>query len=82
MTYEERNNMVLDTIATIKAVHDNYTSSSKILGDDEWQQYIDDMMLIPERFKNTNLQDFVGELVMTFLNDTERMQKKLRGLKK
>lgn len=81
MTYEERNNIVLETIASIKVIHDRYTSSSKLLNDDEWQKYIDDMLLIPERFRNTNLQDFIGELVMTFLNDTERMQKKLRKLK-
>ena len=81
MTYDERNNIVLETIASIKVIHDRYTSSSKLLNDDEWQKYIDDMLLIPERFRNTNLQDFIGELVMTFLNDTERMQKKLRKLK-
>lgn len=80
MTYEERNEMVLQTIAKIKTIHDKYTSSSKILNDEEWEDYINNMWTIPEEFKGTNLQDFIGELVMTFCNDTERMQRKLRKL--
>lgn len=81
MTYEERNNTVLKTIAKIKTIHDQYTSSSKLLSDEEWQNYIDDMDAIPDNFRGTNLQDFIGELVMVFLDDTERMQKKLRKIK-
>lgn len=80
MTYEERNKIVLKTIAEIKELHDRYTSSSKILNDEEWEDYINNMWTIPEEFKGTNLQDFTGELVMTFCNDTERMQRKLRKL--
>lgn len=80
MTYEQRNNMVQETITKIKNIHDQYTSSSKVLNDEEWEAYINSMWAIPESFKGTNLQDFIGELVMTFCNDTERMQKKLRGL--
>jgi len=81
MTFEERNNIVLDEIAKIKTIHDKYTSSSRILTDDEWKQYIDSMLVIPEPHRETNLEDFIGELVMIFLNDTERMQKKLRMIK-
>jgi len=81
MTFEERNNIVLDEIAKIKTIHDKYTSSSRILTDDEWKQYIDSMLVIPEPHRETNLEDFIGELVMIFLNDTERMQKKLKMIK-
>lgn len=81
MTFEERNNIILNEISKIKVIHDKYTSSSRILTDDEWKQYIDSMLIIPESHRETNLEDFVGELVMTFLNDTERMQKKLKMIK-
>lgn len=80
MTFQERNDMVEKTMTKIKNIHDQYTSSSKVLNDEEWEAYINSMWAIPESFKGTNLQDFIGELVMTFCNDTERMQKKLRGL--
>ena len=81
MTFEERNNIILNEISKIKVIHDKYTSSSRILTDDEWKQYIDSMLIIPESHRETNLEDFIGELVITFLNDTERMQKKLRMIK-
>ena len=80
MTFQERNDMVEKTMTKIKNIHDQHTSSSKVLNDEEWEAYINSMWAIPESFKGTNLQDFIGELVMTFCNDTERMQKKLRGL--
>lgn len=80
MTYEERNNMAYEAMTKIKTIHDQYTSSSKILSNEEWETYINSMWAIPENFKGTNLQDFIGELVMTFCNDTERMQRKLRKL--
>lgn len=81
MTFEERNNMVIDTVSKMQKIHSRYTSSSKILTDNEWHEYIDTMMLISETFKKSNLEDFIGELAVCFLNDTERMQKKLKRMK-
>ena len=81
MTFEERNKIVLETIAKVQTIHDKYTSSLKILSDQEWKQYIDSMSLIPNPYRDTNLEDLIGDLVMVFLNDTERMQKKLRNIK-
>lgn len=81
MTYTERNRIITDLMSTVKAQHDKYTSNSHILSDEEWQKYIDDMTAIGERFKGGNMEDIAGELVMTFLNDTERVQKKLKKVK-
>lgn len=81
MTYEERNRTISDLMRDVKEQHERYTSSSKILSDEEWQKYIDDMTAIGERFKGGNMEDIAGELVMTFLNDTERVQKKLKKVK-
>ena len=82
MTFEERNNMVLNMIAEFKVVHDRYTSSTKILTDDEWETYIHSMDENLDKYKGTNLAEFAGRLWMVFLDDTEYMQKRLKSYAK
>lgn len=78
MTFKERNEQIDDLYKRYKAVHDLYTSSTKQLTDEEWEKYIDTMEAITAKYNGTNLQDFAGELHMSFLNDTEEIQKRLR----
>lgn len=78
MTFKERNEQIDDLYKRYKTVHDLYTSGTKQLTDEQWEKYIDTMEAITAKFNGTNLRDFAGELQMSFLNDTEEIQKRLR----
>lgn len=80
MTYEERNNTIKDLIADFQQIHDRYTSTSRILTDSEWEEYIESMNAKLNKYKNTNLYDVLANLWMAFLNDTEDVQRKLRRI--
>lgn len=80
MTYEERNNTIKDLMTEFQQIHDRYTSTSRILTDSEWEEYIESMNAKLNKYKNTNLYDVLANLWMAFLNDTEDVQKKLRRI--
>lgn len=80
MTFKQRNNEVDDMLVKFKLLHDKYTSSRKLLTDEEWKEYIDSMDVICAEHKGTNLEMLAGKLCMAFLDDTEMLQKKLREL--
>lgn len=79
MTFLERNKLITELLNDFQAEHDKYTSSTRILTDEEWEQYIHSMELRLHKLKKTNLHKFAEELWMAFLNDTEDVQKKLRA---
>ena len=80
MTYEERNNTIKDLTTDFQQIHDHYTSTSRILTDSEWEEYIESMNAKLNKYKNTNLYDVLANLWMAFLNDTEDVQRKLRRI--
>lgn len=81
MTFQERNDYVIQILADFKVLHDKYTSSTALLSDNEWETYINSMENVTSKYKNTNLFDFVGDLQMAFLDDTEKIQKKLKRMR-
>lgn len=80
MTFTERNQIIQNLIADFQQIHDRYTSTSRILTDSEWEEYIESMNAKLNKYKNTNLYDVLANLWMAFLNDTEDVQKKLRRI--
>ena len=80
MTFTERNQIIQNLIADFQQIHDRFTSTSRILTDSEWEEYIESMNAKLNKYKNTNLYDVLANLWMAFLNDTEDVQKKLRRI--
>ena len=80
MTFTERNQIIQNLIDEFQQIHDRYTSTSRILTDSEWEEYIESMNAKLNKYKNTNLYDVLANLWMAFLNDTEDVQKKLRRI--
>ena len=80
MTFTERNQIIQNLIADFQQIHDRYTSTSRILTDSEWEEYIESMDAKLNKYKNTNLYDVLANLWMAFLNDTEDVQRKLRRI--
>lgn len=79
MTFNERNEYIDDAVRQFKALHHKYTNGKSILTDLEWKAYIGGMDAIRELYLNTNLEDIIGRLCQVFLDDTEMVQKKLKG---
>ncbi len=82
MTFAERNTNILNALAQMQVIHDKYTSSSKIMTDDEWDSYFKSMSKVPEQFRGTNLEEFIYNLVVCFQTDTEDVQRRLKNVKK
>ena len=84
MTYTERNQAVLEPITKLvvelTARHDKYTSSSKILTEEEWRAYIDEMRGVADKRKGTSLENIAAYMAQYFLDDTEYVQKELRKI--
>lgn len=84
MTYNERNQAVLGPITKLTieltAEHDRNTGSSKILTDEEWQTYINNMKGIADKRRGTSLEYIAAYMAQYFLDDTEYVQKELRKL--
>ena len=80
MTFTERNQIIQNLIDEFQQIHDRYTSTSRILTDSEWEEYIESMDAKLNKYKNTNLYDVLANLWMAFLNDTEDVQRKLRRI--
>ncbi len=84
MTYQERNKKILEPINELidelRAEHDNYTSSSKIMSDEEWEAYINKMRSISDERKGTNMERLAEYMSQYFLDDTEFVQKELKKI--
>ena len=84
MTYPERNKKILEPITQLveelRSEHDKYTSSSKLMGDVEWEAYVRAMDAISRKRKGTKLYDMAQYIEQYFLDDTEYVQKELRKL--
>ncbi len=80
MTFTERNQIIQNLIGEFQQIHDRYTSTSRILTDSEWEEYIESMNAKLNKYKNTNLYDVLANLWMAFLNDTEYVQKELKKI--
>ena len=78
MTFEERNKMIQEVTAAFQELHDKYTSTTQILTSEQWDEYIESMKAKQDTFKVTNLYRMAEELWMSFLNDTEYVQKELK----
>lgn len=78
MTFEERNKMIQEVTAAFQELHDKYTSTTQILTSEQWDEYIESMKAKLNTFKGTNLYYIAEELWMSFLNDTEYVQKELK----
>lgn len=79
MTFSERNEYIDDAVRQFKTLHHKYTGGKGILTDSEWKAYIGGMDAIRELYLNTNLEETIGKLCQIFLDDTEMVQKKLKG---
>lgn len=80
MKFSERNDLISDMVNDLKSLHDTYTSSTKLLKDNEWADYIHGMDAVCEEYKGTNLADISWKLCQSFLDDTAILQKKLKEL--
>jgi hypothetical protein len=80
MTFNERNNIIDEIVGKFKSLHDKYTSGTRQLSDDEWNNYVHDMDAICEGYKHSNLAEITWKLCQSFLDDTEIIQKKLKGI--
>ena len=84
MTFAEHNHRIVEPIMEIltelKKEHDVWTSSSKIMDDVAWNAYITDMNNISKKWKDTTLYNIAEYMKQYFLDDTEYIQKRLRGL--
>ena len=82
MTFSERNEKIMEPITKIiedlKAEHDKYTCSTKLLSDEEWTTYKKAMDEKLSEHKATKYYHLAEELWMFFLDDTEYVQKELR----
>lgn len=78
ITFKERNRIIFELVTEFQALHDKYTSSTRILTDEEWETYIHSMEDRLAEYKDTNLFDVAGDLWMCYLNDTEFVQKQLK----
>jgi hypothetical protein len=81
MTFAERNNHIAEMLGKFSELHSRFTSSTKILSDDEWSEYIHSMDEVCGEYKSTNMADISWKLCQAFLDDTEIAQKKLKGIK-
>lgn len=82
MTFSERNNQIVEPItkliSDLRAEHDKYTSSTRILSEAEWNAYKGAMDKKLSEHKSTKYYHLAEELWMFFLDDTEYVQKELR----
>lgn len=81
MKFSERNKELLKVVDKFAEIHDKYTNSNRILTDEEWNTYINEMDFLNKNFKSTNMATFAGGVSMAFLDDTTFIQKKLKELK-
>lgn len=79
MTFSERNQIIRNAMQYFEQLHEKYTSSVQLLTDEEWSEYIHSMDKIIEPHKDSNLEEVLWKLCQAFLDDTEMVQKKLRG---
>lgn len=79
MTFSERNQIIRNALQYFEQLHEKYTSSVQLLTDEEWENYIKEMDNFLEAHKGSNLEEILWKLCQAFLDDTEMVQKKLRG---
>lgn len=79
MTFSERNQIIKNAMQYFEQLHEKYTSSVQLLTDEEWENYIKEMDSFLEAHKGSNLEGILWKLCQAFLDDTEMVQKKLRG---
>lgn len=79
MTFSERNQIIRNAMQYFEQLHEKYTSSVQLLTDLEWENYIKEMDSFLEAHKGSNLEEILWKLCQAFLDDTEMVQKKLRG---
>lgn len=80
MTFTERNKTISELLNDFQAMHEKYTSSTKIMTEEEWTEYINTMTARVDGFKRTNLYNIASALWMAFLDDTEYVQKELKKI--
>lgn len=79
MTFSERNQIIRNAMQYFEQLHEKYTSSVQLLTDQEWENYIKEMDNFLKAHKGSNLEGILWKLCQAFLDDTEMVQKKLRG---
>ena len=86
MTFEERNEQITEpitkTMEELKDVHDKFTSSTRIMTEEDWNAYKGAMDKILAVHVNTRYYHLAEELWMFFLDDTEFVQKELKKIEK
>jgi hypothetical protein len=80
MTFNERNEHIQDAMTRLKMLHDIYTSSTRLLSDEQWNKYIDSMDAVTAEYKNTNMYDTINRISQALLDDTEMVFKKLKEI--
>lgn len=80
MTFTERNKTISELLNDFQAMHEKYTSSTKIMTEEEWTEYVSTMTARVDGFKRTNLYNIASALWMAFLDDTEYVQKELKKI--
>ena len=80
MTFNERNEHIQDAMTKLKMLHDIYTSSTRLLNDEQWIKYIESMDAVKDEYKNTNMYDTINRISQALLDDTELIYKKLKEI--
>ena len=78
MKIQERHEEVAKIFKDLQSFYEKHFPPGRNLTDEEWQEYIDGVWRIAERYKGTNLEDLAGELAMALSNDIERIDKAWR----
>lgn len=81
MKFSERNLLIKEVNNRFAAEHDKYTCSVRILNEEEWNDYVHAMDSISNEFRGGHMEKIVSDLCMAYLDDTEEIQKKLKGSK-
>lgn len=84
MTFAERNNQIMEPItkliSDLRAEHDKFTSSTRIMTEEDWNTYKGAMDKILAVHVDTRYYHLAEELWMFFLDDTEFVQKELKKI--
>lgn len=77
MTIEQRNDQIDQMLVEYKICHDkHFPNKKRPLTDDEWQEAINEMDSIANKYRNTTIVSLSGQICMAFLDDIELTDKK------
>ena len=81
MTVPERNALIDKCISELSVIHHEYFPRGDCPSDEAWEELINKMNEVGDKYKNSPIKNISGTLVMAFLDDIEEYDKKWRKYK-